>query len=120
MPRNDEQQELYTEVLALLQERQSHIFEAPTGWGKTVVGGAIARSVGQPTLIVVTKEDLMHQWRDSLTQVLGIPRAMIGQIQADICDWQGKQFVFGMVQSLIIPDKYPTEMYRVFRADGVG
>ena len=47
----------------LLLHGRSHMFEAPTGWGKTVVGGVIAARVGQPTLIVVTKEDLMDQWQ---------------------------------------------------------
>jgi len=114
VPRNEEQQALYLKSLKLLQGGQSHMFEAPTGWGKTVVGGAIAAAVGQPTLIVVTKEDLMHQWRDSLTQVLGVPMSMVGQIQGDIQDWKGKQFVLGMVQSLMIEGKYPPEMYRYF------
>ena len=100
--------------VALLEHGRSHIFEAPTGWGKTVVGGVIAARVGQPTLIVVTKEDLMHQWRDSLVNVLGVSPALVGQIQQDVCDWQGKQFVLGMVQSLIIPDRYPAEMYKYF------
>ena len=113
-PRNDEQAQLCAASVALLKDGTSHIFEAPTGWGKTVAGGVIAARVGQPTLIVVTKEDLMHQWRDSLTQVLGISPSLIGQVQQDVCDWQGKQFVLGMVQSLIIPGKYPAEMYRYF------
>lgn len=113
-PRNNEQHVLTGKSLTLLQHGQSHIFEAPTGWGKTVVGGVIAAGLGQPTLIVVTKDDLMHQWRDSLIQVLGIPPSMIGHIQQDVCDWKGKQFVLGMVQSLIIEDKYPAEMYRYF------
>ena len=107
-PRNDEQELLSAKSVALLQHGRSHIFEAPTGWGKTVVGGVIAARVGQPTLIVVTKEDLMHQWRDSLVNVLGISPALVGEIQQDTCDWEGKQFVLGMVQSLIIPDQLPS------------
>jgi superfamily II DNA or RNA helicase len=65
-------------------------------------------------LIVVTKEDLMYQWRDSLVNVLGIPPGKIGYLQAEQVDWQGKQFVLGMVQSLIIGGKYPPEMYKAF------
>lgn len=113
-PRNDEQKHLSLKSLTLLKQGQSHIFEAPTGWGKTVVGGVIAAGFGQPTLIVVTKEDLMHQWYDSLTQVLQIPSQLVGSIQQDVCNWKGKQFVLGMVQSLIIEDRYPPEMYRYF------
>lgn len=113
-PRNVEQEDLAAKSAVLLQNEQSHIFEAPTGWGKTVVGGVIAARCGQPTLIVVNKEDLMHQWYDSLTQVLGISPMMIGKIQQDVCDWEGKQFVLATVQSLIIPDKYPAAMYHYF------
>ena len=114
VPRNTEQAKLYGQSLTYLQQGKSHIFEAPTGWGKTVVGGAIAAGLGQPTLIVVTKEDLMHQWYDSLTQVLGIPPYLVGKIQQDTCEWEGKQFVIGMVQSLIIEGRYPSAMVKSF------
>ena len=100
--------------LQLLIDERNHIFEAPTGWGKTIVGGWIAARFGQATLIVVTKDDLVAQWRDSLINVLGIPPSLVGHIQGDVCDWVGKQFVIGMVQSLMIPDKYPSAMYRYF------
>lgn len=112
-PRNDEQRDLVAKSLALLQNDQSHLFEAPTGWGKTVAGSVIAAGVGQPTLIVVTKEDLLDQWRKSLVMV-GVPPGLIGHVQADVEDWQGKQFVLGMVQSLIIEGKYPNDLYRYF------
>ena len=114
VPRNTEQEELTAQSVALLVQGRSHMFEAPTGWGKTVIGSVIAARVGQPTLIVVTKEDLMHQWRTALTEVLGVPATMIGRIQADVCDWKGKTFVLGMVQSLMIEGKYPPEIYRAF------
>jgi superfamily II DNA or RNA helicase len=113
-PRNEEQGNLVAKSVALLQSGQSHLFEAPTGWGKTVVGGEIIARFGQPTLIVVNKGDLVDQWRDALIGVLGISPAMIGHIQADVDDWKGKQFVIGMVQSLIMEDKYPAEMFKYF------
>lgn len=84
--------------LAFLQAGRSHIFEAPTGWGKTVAGSWIAARLGQPTLIVVTKDDLMQQWKETLTTVLHIPASLIGHVQADVEDWEGKRFVLGMVQ----------------------
>ena len=113
-PRNDEQQEIALQSIAALDQGRSHIIEAPTGWGKTVVGGVIAACFGQPTLIVVTKDDLVDQWRKALIDILQIPASMVGHVQADICDWKGKQFVIGMVQSLIIEGKYPPEMIRSF------
>lgn len=114
IPRNDEQKNLSFKSLKLLQAGRSHIFEAPTGWGKTVVGGAIAAGFGQPTIIIVTKEDLIHQWREALIGILKVHPSLIGHVQQDVCDWKGKQFVLGTVQSLIIEDKYPPEMYRYF------
>jgi superfamily II DNA or RNA helicase len=113
-PRNPEQQPLITKAVQLLQQDQQFVFEAPTGWGKTVVGSVIAAHLRQPTMIVVHKQDLMDQWEDSLLNVLGVPASLVGRVQQDQCDWQGKRFVLGMVQSLIIPDRYPDEMYRYF------
>ena len=109
-----EQGPLCEQSLSLLQAGRSHLFEAPTGWGKTVAGGYVGCRLGQPTLIVVTKEDLVTQWRDSLINILGVPPKQVGHIQQDVCDWKDKRFVIGMVQSLIIPDKYPAEMFRYF------
>jgi superfamily II DNA or RNA helicase len=80
----------------------------------TVCLGYVAAKFGQPTLIVVTKEDLARQWKDSLINVLKIPPSLVGHIQQDTCDWEGKRFVVGTVQSLIIPDRYPTAMYKYF------
>lgn len=113
-PVNEEQGPLAERSINLLLQGVDHIFEAPTGWGKTVVGGLIACRVGQPTLIVVTKTDLVDAWKDALIQVLGVPPKMVGHIQQDVCDWHGKQFVIGMLHSLILPDRYPEEMYPSF------
>jgi superfamily II DNA or RNA helicase len=109
-----EQGLLVEKSLELLKQGRNHIFQAPTGWGKTVVGGAIACALGQTTLIVVTKQDLMDQWRRSLTQILGVPTNQIGMLQADVEDWKEKRFVLGMVQSLMIEDKYPEEVFKYF------
>jgi len=113
LPRNDEQRDLCNQSVDLLDDGRSHLFEAPTGWGKTVAGSVIAARVGQPTLIVVTKQDLLDQWRASLT-MLGVPASSIGHVQADVADWKGKQFVLGMAQSLIIEGKYPPAFYKAF------
>jgi superfamily II DNA or RNA helicase len=113
-PVNDEQQPLAEASIALLKKGIDHVFEAPTGWGKSVVGSYIAAQMGQTTLIVVTKQDLMDSWYDALVNILGISPGLVGTIQQDTCDWKGKRFVIGMVHSLIIPDRYPPEMYQYF------
>ena len=110
-PRNDEQLPLANKSIQLLRCGFDHIFRAPTGWGKTVVGSYIAAKLGQPTMIVVTKQDLMDQWKKALIEVLGIPPYLVGTVQQNTCDWIDKRFVVGMVQSLVIPDRYPPEMY---------
>lgn len=114
VPVNEEQEKLIAESVSLLANDRSHVFEAPTGWGKSVAGSEIAARMGQPTLIVVHKEDLMDSWYDALVNVLKIPHEMIGKIQANVCNWKGKQFVLGMVQSLMVEGKYPQEMYNYF------
>lgn len=113
-PRNEEQAALPKKSVDLLLAGTDHIFEAPTGWGKTWAGSVIAAMLGQPTLIVVTKQDLMDQWYDTLVNVLKIDPKLIGRIQQDTCDWQGKRIVIGMVHSLVIPDRYVSEMYKYF------
>lgn len=109
-----EQETACRQSLQLLKQGKCHIFEASTGWGKTVAGGWIASQLGQPTMIVVTKQDLVDQWRDSLINILGIPPNLVGHVQQDVCTWKKKLFVIGMVQSLIIPYRYPPDMYRYF------
>jgi superfamily II DNA or RNA helicase len=57
---------------------------------------------------VVTKEDLMKQWRDTLLYLMGIPPERIGHIQQDRCEFRDKWFVLGMLHSLV-KDKYADE-----------
>jgi superfamily II DNA or RNA helicase len=113
-PRNEEQATLPFKSLELLKAGFNHIFQAPTGWGKSVGGGVIACLLGQPTMIVVNKEDLMDSWYDAIVNVLGVPPSMVGKVQQDTCNWQGKRIVIGMAHSLCKEDRYPDEMYRYF------
>lgn len=108
-----EQQAKCEQSLALLRQGRNHLFDAPTGWGKTVAGAWIAAQLRQTTLIVVTKEDLLDQWKSSLLMI-GVPLDQIGRVQADVADWQGKRVVLGMVQSLMIEGKYPPAFYKHF------
>jgi superfamily II DNA or RNA helicase len=106
--------EMCTQSIALLKSERNHIVEAMTGAGKTVVLSYVAAQMGQPTLIVVNKQDLVDQWKDALEKVLKIDPTLIGHIQQDTCVWEGKKFVIGMAHSLVIPDRYPEAMYKYF------
>ena len=69
-------------ALKLLAEDESFVGQAPTGWGKTVVGCQIIRAVGRKTLVVVTKEDLLDSWSQEIKTWLGVEP---GLIQGDVC-----------------------------------
>jgi superfamily II DNA or RNA helicase len=113
-PVDEEQAECITRSVYLLRNGKNHILEAPTGWGKTFAGISIACRLGQPTLILVTKEDLIRAWKKAI-HAAGYTDAAIGRIQADKCIWQGKQFVIAMVQSFMdFGEKYPADMYQYF------
>lgn len=112
-PRHN-QSELCEKSIKLLLAGQNHVFDASTGFGKSVCGSYIAARLGQPTLIIVTKQDLLDQWENTLIKLLKIPPSLVGRIQQDTCKWEGKQFVIGMAHSLIITGRYPEEMYRYF------
>ena len=113
-PRDEEQASCIVQSLNLLQNDISHVVEAPTGFGKTYIGSAVAMAMRQPTIIVVTKQDLMDQWYSTLVNLIGIDPKLIGKAQADKLDYKGKQFVLTMVQSLIRPGKYDDAFFSYF------
>lgn len=105
-PRDAEQARIVRESIYHLTNERNHIICASTGFGKTWVGLAIAAQLGVTTLIIVTKTDLMTQWRERAKQFLGLRDDEIGTLQQDCCDVKGKRIVIGMVHSLA-KDKYP-------------
>lgn len=113
-PKDSEQAVCIEKSIGLLKQGINHVMEAPTGWGKTYGGCAVACALGQPTLIIVTKEDLIKGWRNTLISLVGVDPKDIGHIQADKCLWKGKRFVIAMVHSLVIEDKYDAEMFKYF------
>ncbi|QIN95217.1 superfamily II DNA or RNA helicase [Stenotrophomonas phage vB_SmaS_DLP_3] len=113
-PRSDEQAECIAKSVALLKSGVDHVMQAPTGWGKTYGGSAIAAELGQATLIIVPKSDLMFEWKNTLINLIGIPASEIGHIQGDVCNYQGKRFTLAMVHSLVIDGKYDDAMLKYF------
>lgn len=114
VPRNEEQATVVPEAIRLLKQGHSFLFEAPTGFGKTIACAHIICEVGVTTLVVCTKDDLIKQWKKRLLQQTDLKPSDIGLIQQDVCDVYGKKVVIGSVQSLAIPDRYPVGIRQQF------
>lgn len=113
-PRMQEQADVIEKSFQLLKSGQDHLIKAPTGFGKTYVGAAVAVKLGLPTLFVATKSDLIDSWRRTLLDLVGVSPSEIGHIQQNTCDYIGKKFVTAMIHSITIKDRYPPEMFRHF------
>jgi superfamily II DNA or RNA helicase len=74
------------------------ILEVPCGAGKTVMALKIISNIKKKTLIIVHKEFLMNQWIERIAEFL--PGALVGKIQGQVFDIEGKDIVIGMVQTL--------------------
>jgi len=109
--RSEQRLAVETVVTQFRAGRLGGILQAKGGSGKTVMALAIAAELRVPTLVIVHKEFLVEQWKERIRQFM--PEAEIGHIQQDVCDYQGRTIVVGMVHSLI-GDKYPAELYHSF------
>lgn len=113
-PRDEEQLQLIAKSVDLLQQGKDHIFEAPTGFGKSYCGAAIACQLGQPTIILVTKSDLMVSWKKTLIELGGVPESLIGIAKAGKLIYKGCKFVLATVQSVVIEGKYDQNFFNHF------
>ena len=64
----------------------------------TVMALKIISNIKKKTLIIVHKEFLMNQWIERIAEFL--PGAVVGKIQGQVFDIEGKDIVIGMVQTL--------------------
>ena len=71
----------------------------------------LARRLGRTTLIVVHKEFLFTQWIKRIKMFM--PDARVGTVREKTCDYEDKDFVIAMAQSLALEDgkRYPSELY---------
>lgn len=111
--RDAEQGRVLKESLGYLSKGRSHIIQAGTGSGKTAISLMLAAAIGRKTLIVLTKQNLMDQWKREITKFLGIGGKEVGTIQQKVCDVEGKPIVVAMLHSLC-KDKYPVELLSQF------
>lgn len=97
----DSQEAIYNDV------SDSCIINAPVSWGKTFTAIAIARKLGQKTLIVTHTTMLRDQWAKEIEKTLGFIPAIIGSGKFGI----DSPIVVANTQTLI---KYTTELSETF------
>jgi len=112
--RNPEQDRLVEESVDLLNHQQSFITQAPTGFGKTVIGAEIIKRYGRRALVIITKADLRKQWFTTFKKILGLQPNKVGLIQGNTFNVAGKPIVVAMVQSLAKFERYPPWVYQDF------
>lgn len=107
------QRKFMDDMFACLTEYQSGGAHAETGTGKTVVALHTAARVGRTTLIIVHLERLQKQWVKEIHDKLGVPMSRIGIVQGEKCQFEGRDFVVAMVQSLC-SRRYDDAFYQYF------
>lgn len=112
-PRNESQVGVISNSINLLRNGVSHTINATMGWGKSYCGTNLISQVGVTALIIVTKEDLMVQWKENLLKYTDIKEEEIGIIQQNRCEYIGKKVCIGMVHSLA-GTEYPSDLYSYF------
>lgn len=88
------------------------ILKADPGFGKTNTGLELAHRIGRTTVILVHKESLMMQWKRRAERFL--PGVRVGLVREDQCDFEDKDIVIAMMQSLAMErfgSRYPAEFY---------
>lgn len=90
----------------------SSMLKADPGFGKTNVTLSMLHRLGRTALVLVHKERLLMQWIRRIERFL--PGAKVGIVREDECDFEGKDIVVGMLQSLALEDgsRYPEAFYR--------
>ncbi|MBP6994106.1 DEAD/DEAH box helicase [Candidatus Woesebacteria bacterium] len=91
-----EQESVVTQVL----KSPNGILVAPPGSGKTIMALEIIARLKLPSIILVHRNQLLHQWVERVEQFLGIPKAHIGVISGTKKKL-GKQITVASLQSLV-------------------
>ena len=103
---------LRPEQTAAIEAALSHdrgVIVAPPGAGKTVMACAVIAHHDRPTLVLVDREPLVAQWRDRLTEHLGLEIAQVGVIGGGKTKPTGVVDV-AMIQSVSRREK-PAELF---------
>jgi superfamily II DNA or RNA helicase len=114
-PRSLDQSVALESAVHRVKAGRSFMIQAPTGWGKTYIGAALIGHAKVSSLIVVTKEDILEQWVQALTDVLGYSRTSIPIIQQDKYNISGvgkAPVALAMIQSIARWQRYPEWVYK--------
>ncbi len=102
-------------MLDAAQLHRTFIARAPTGTGKTAVACRTGALLGRRALTLVHMERLRVQWVEAIQEHLGMPPDRIGVVKGKRCEWEGKDWVVGMLPSVALkPGRYPREFYEAF------
>lgn len=97
-----------TKITGRLQLYDGAVIGLPCGAGKTVVVIKLISLLRVPTIVVLTKEALITQWKERLEEYL--PGARIGIVQGNKVDAKDKDVVLCSLQTVFKPHKFPTEL----------
>jgi superfamily II DNA or RNA helicase len=114
-PRNEDQAEVVAKARQLIANGDNFIVQAPTGYGKTYVGCAVAAKLNRRTVVITTKEDIISQWVKAAQDVLGLEPHEVGVWRGDEVPNDDATFVIALVQSVMKGyERYPEALYDSF------
>lgn len=107
-PRDAQQAEFFEQLTAhaSMPGPQDILANADTGAGKSVAGIYLGQQLGVRTLIIVDQNKLANGWLDNMVKFYGREwtRKYVGRVQQERCEYEGKAFSIGLLQSIVSRD----------------
>lgn len=99
--RSAQQEDFFYTLSAQVSSKCNVFAVAPTGSGKTIAALKVIHSLSTTALIIVPSISLAYQWRDRISEFLGLPESKIGILKGGKChNWKSKSIVVAVVHSL--------------------
>jgi len=112
-PPRDYQVPFLDKAFSQMKEIGGAVLTAKCAFGKTFCSIYLATLLKQKTLILVHTSVLLDQWIDRLSYFC--PAAKIGKIKGKAFEVDGKDFVIGMLQTVVREDRgYTSETFKDF------